>query len=341
MTKSIEWKELGFQYIDTGKFVKVEFKNGAWGKMETCTEPHLKLHVAATCLHYGQAAFEGLKAFCRKDGTIAMFRPEENARRLISSGERLVMQAPPVDLFIQVCKKVINLNRDYVPPYGTGASLYIRPLLIGSGPRVGVQPSDDYTFVVMVMPVGPYYKNGFFPVKAYVQEKYDRAAPKGVGHIKAAGNYAAGMMGDKDSKSKGYPICLYLDACTHTLLDEFGTSNFIGITRENHYVTPDSASILPSVTNKSFQVIAKDMGLPVDKRPILLTELDNFAEVGACGTAAVITPIYSVTHGEKTYTFGRENEAGKTLTKLYKEIQAIQYGETKDRHGWMMEVAAD
>ncbi len=336
--KSIDWKNLLFEYKDTGKYLKVEFRDNAWQDIEVCTDPYLNIHIAATCLHYGQSVFEGLKAFTRKDGSIAIFRPDQNAKRMIASAERLVMKAPPVDLFIKACTEAIKLNSHFVPPYGTGASMYIRPLLIGSGPRIGVQPSDTYTFIVLVMPVGPYYKNGFFPVKAYVQEQYDRAAPKGVGHIKAAGNYAAGMLGDKDGKSKGYPICLYLDAATHTLVDEFGTSNFLGITNDQHYVTPDSSSILPSVTNKSLQTISADFGLVVEKRPIRLSELDNFTEIGACGTAAVITPVSSVTHGDKIYRFGKENEAGKTLTRLYNEIQGIQYGDIEDRHGWMQEV---
>jgi branched-chain amino acid aminotransferase len=186
------------------------------------------------------------------------------------------------------------------------------------------------------MPVGPYYRDGFFPVKACIQEKYDRAAPLGVGNVKVAGNYAAGMLGDIEIKQKGYPISLYLDAATRTCIDEFGTSNFFGITAGGSYVTPASSSILGSITNKSLQTLAVDFGLTVEQRPIRITELSNFTEVGACGTAAVITPVYSVTHGKKVYTFGNENEAGPTLTRLFNELQGIQYGEIEDRHGWMM-----
>jgi branched-chain amino acid aminotransferase len=335
MAVKIDWKNLGFSYMQTNCFVKTEFKKGAWSPLSVCRKPSITLHIAATGLHYGQACFEGLKAFSRKDGTIAMFRPEQNSRRLIDTAKRLVMEPPPLTLFLEAAQLLIQRNKDYVPPYGTGASLYLRPFLLGLSPHIGVHASEEYVFVMLATPMGPYYKKGFFPVKAYVQEKFDRAAPRGVGSIKAAGNYAAGMMGDLEGKTMNYPICLYLDSSEHKYIDEFGTSNFFAITREGHYVTPDSTSILPSVTNKSLQQIAADFGMKVERRKIPVTELDEFVEVGACGTAVVITPIFSVQHGSKLYTFGKEDEAGPTLTKLFNEIQKIQYGEIPDRHGWM------
>jgi branched-chain amino acid aminotransferase len=338
MEKNIDWKNLGFQYMQTDCYVKCEFENGKWGDIQICADPHITLHIAATCFHYGQACFEGLKAFARKDGSIAMFRPDQNAQRLIHSARRLVMEPPPQELFLAAAKKLIVLNKSFVPPYGTGASLYLRPFLIGSSPHIGVHPSEEYTFIMLATPMGPYYKNGFYPVKAYIQEEYDRAAPKGVGHIKAAGNYAAGMMGDIDGKGKGYPICLYLDSATRMYIDEFGTSNFLAITKDGTYVTPDSESVLPSVTNMSLQQIAGDFGLTVERRKVKVTELADMAEVGACGTAVVITPVYSILHGETLYTFGRENEAGPILTRLYNEITGIQFGEIEDRHGWMYKV---
>jgi branched-chain amino acid aminotransferase len=338
MAEPCDWANLDFSYRNTEAYIVSEFKNGTWQKLKQKSDPVLSLHVAATALHYGQACFEGLKAFGRKDGSVAMFRPAENAKRLAASAKRLVMQPVPEELFIEACTKVVLLNKEYVPPYGTGASLYIRPLLIGTTPRVGLKPADEYLFAVLVMPVGPYYKDGFFPVKAYVQEEYDRAAPRGVGNIKAAGNYAAGLYADMDGKNKGFPICLYLDSGGHRYVDEFGTSNFFAITAGKKYVTPDSLSVLPSITNNSLQQIATDFGFSIERRNIEISELDTFAEVGACGTAAVITPIYSVTHGDKVYTFGKEHEAGETLTKLYKEIQGIQYGDIQDRHGWMLSV---
>jgi len=338
MAKTIDWKNLGFSYMQTDCYVKAEYKNGAWGALSVCTEPYLTLHVAATCLHYGQACFEGQKAFSRKDGSIAVFRPGENANRLIDTARRLVMVPPPRELFLEAITLLIQRNRDYVPPYGTGASLYVRPFLIGSSPHIGVHPSEDYAFIMLATPMGPYYKNGFFPVKAYLQEKFDRAAPHGVGNVKAAGNYAAGMMGDLEGKGLGYPICLYLDSSEHRYIDEFGTSNFLAITRDEAYVTPESTSILPSVTNKSIQQIAADFGMKIERRKIPVTELSEFAEVGACGTAVVITPVFSIQHGSKLYTFGKEDQAGPILTKLYTEIQKIQYGEIADRHNWMYEV---
>jgi branched-chain amino acid aminotransferase len=338
MSRKIDWRNLGFKYMQTECFIRADFKNGSWGDIKVCTDPYLSLHVAATSLHYGQSCFEGLKAFCQKDSSVALFRPEENARRLSASAERLVMQPVPEGLFIEACKKVITSNRDWMPPYGTGASMYLRPILFGTSPHVGVHASEEYTFLLLCMPVGPYYKDGFFPVKAMVQEKYDRAAPRGVGSIKAAGNYAAGMLGDAEGKEAGYSICLYLDPATRTCIDEFGTSNFFGITANGSYVTPESTSILGSITNKSLQTLAVDFGLTVERRDVKFTSLVDFTEVGACGTAAVITPVYSITHGAKVYTFGKEKEAGPTMTKLYKELLGIQYGEIADRHKWMMKV---
>jgi branched-chain amino acid aminotransferase len=335
MSKTIDWNNLGFSYMQTDYFVKAEYKNGAWGPLEACTEPQITLHIAATCLHYGQACFEGMKAFSRKDGTVAVFRPEENALRMIDTAHRLVMEPPPIDLFLEAADMVVKLNKDFIPPYGTGASMYLRPCLIGSSPHIGVHASEDYVFMMLASPMGPYYKNGFFPVKAYIQELYDRAAPHGVGNVKAGGNYAAGMMGDIDGKKKGFPICLYLDSAEHKYIDEFGTSNFLAITREGNYVTPASTSILPSITNKSLQAVAADFGMKVERRRISVTELADFTEVGACGTAVVITPVYSIYSNERVYTFGSENEAGPTLKKLYNELQNIQYGEVADRHNWM------
>ncbi|MBN1127550.1 MAG: branched-chain amino acid aminotransferase, partial [Chitinispirillaceae bacterium] len=298
MAQRIDWQNLGFQYRQTECYLKAEFKNGKWGDLEVCSDPYLPIHVAAASLHYGQSCFEGLKAFTRKGGSVALFRPEENARRLNRSAERLVMEPVPEELFIAACKKAIKSNSEWMPPYGAGASMYLRPLLFGTSARVGVQPSDEYIFLLLAMPVGPYYKDGFFPVKALIQEKYDRAAPRGVGNIKAAGNYAAGLIGDKEAKNKGYAISLYLDAATRTCIDEFGTSNFFAITKDNRYVTSDSSSILCSVTNKSLQRLAADFGMGVEQRSISLMDLKDFAEVGACGTAAVITPVCSITHGD-------------------------------------------
>ena len=337
--KDINWGELGFSYMQTDSFVRVQFKDGAWQKPEILTDPMVTIHVAATALHYGQAAFEGLKVFTMKDGKTAAFRPDENAKRLNSSAERLIMEQVPEEVFMDALTILVKENIDFVPPYGTGASFYVRPLLIGAGARVGVQPADEYDLYMLGMPVGPYYKDGFKPVKGYVQLDYDRAAPKGVGNVKAGGNYAAGMMGDRDGKKKGFPICLYLDSAEHTYVDEFGTSNFIGLTDNNEYITPASSSILPSITNKSLQQIAEDMGMTVKRERIAIDEIEKFSEVGACGTAAVITPVGSLQYGDKTFTFGAPDTAGEKLTALFEALQGIQYGDKEDTHNWMVEIA--
>jgi len=338
MAPQVNWSELGFNYMQTDSYVVLECNGGTWGGPQVRTDPQLSLHIGATCMHYGQAAFEGLKAFRAKDGSVAVFRPMENIHRMAATAERLVMQSPPDDLYLEAIRILVDNNRAWVPPHGTGASLYIRPLLIGTTACVGVKPALDYMLIIMCMPVGPYYKNGFFPVKACIQEKYDRAAPHGVGNVKASGNYAAGMLGDLEGKKQGYPICLYLDSAEHRYIDEFGTSNFIGITKDNKYVTPASKSILPSITNSSLEQLACDAGMTVERRPILVDELTSFTEVGACGTAAVITPVYSITRGDTVYTFGEEKQAGAVLTKLYNELQGIQYGERPDTHNWMYHI---
>ncbi len=336
--KSLDWKKLGFNYMDTNGYVQIDYKNGEWGNIEVKKDPYIPMHIAANCFHYGQACFEGIKAFTTKNNEIVIFRPDMNAERMANSAKRLCMQAPPKELFIEACKKAVEINKEYVPPYGTGASLYIRPVLIGTEPTIGVNPSSTYSFIVLVIPVGPYYKTGFLPVKAIVIEEYDRAAPLGTGYTKMAGNYAAGMLPGKIAKSKGYPIVLYLDPKEKKYVDEFGTSNFIGITKNNEYKTPNSKSILPSITNNSLQVLAKEIGLTVIKENIAVDSLDQFKEVGACGTAAVITPIYSVTYKEKVFTWGSPDKAGETLTKLYNMLQGIQYGEREDKYGWLVKV---
>lgn len=330
----IDWKNLDFAIRPTAGSIRVDYDGEKWSEPQVMREETISLHIGAQALHYGQACFEGLKAFALKDGGVGLFRPEMNARRMLASAERICMTAPPEALFVEACLKAVELNRDYVPPYGTGASLYLRPLLIGTEPMLPVMPSSTFTFIVMVSPVGPYYKNGFSPVDALILEGYDRAAPRGTGQSKVAGNYAASLKSTLEAKARGFPINLYLDAREGKYIDEFGTSNFIAITRDNQYLTPDSPSILPSITNDSLRQLAADMGLSVVQQPIPVDDLGQFVEVGACGTAAIITPIASVTYGQKKITFGN-GAAGPVLTRLYEELQSIQYGEAADRHGWM------
>ncbi len=335
---SLDWNSLGFKYLPTNGHIQVDFADGKWGELREVPDPFLSLHVAANCLHYGQACFEGLKAFTLKSGKVGLFRPDRNADRLQNSADRLLMEAPSTKLFIEACTKAIQLNRDFVPPYGTGASLYLRPLLIGTEPTVGIKASDTYSFIVLVTPVGPYYKDGFKPVEALVMEDFDRAAPKGTGSAKVAGNYGASLRPGFEAKKKGFPIVLFSDPKENKYVDEFGTSNFIGITAKGEFKTPDSPSILKSITNESLQVIAEELGLRVIREPILISGLDQFTEVGACGTAAVITPIYAVHYRDQIFTFGEKEMAGQTLAKLYAALQAIQYGDMPDKHGWLIEV---
>ena len=300
--------------------------------------------MGATALHYGQACFEGLKAFAHADDTVHVFRPDQNALRLQSSAERTLMPVLPHDIFLKAVTKVVKDNIEYVPPYGSGGALYLRPLLFGSGARIGLQPADEYTFMIMVIPVGDYYKGGLNkPVDGVIVTEYDRAAPRGVGNVKVAGNYAADMLPNMLSKAKGYPISLYLDAATQTCVEEFSTSNFVGIDTEKMlYATPSSRSVLPSITNKSLMTIAKDEGLTVEERDIPITEMEGFDEVLAVGTAVVVTPVGSVTmlgeeedgSGDKKYEFGSSEEVGPMTRKLYDRVRAIQFGEEEDKYGW-------
>ncbi len=336
--KTIDWSSLGFKYLDTDCHIRYTWRNGAWDAGELVKEPYIHLHIAASCMHYGQAAFEGMKAFRCKDGKIRIFRPHENAIRMINTARRTCMAPFPEDLFIDALKRVIRANEAYVPPYGTGGALYLRPLLIGSGAQIGVAPANEYTFIVLVVPVGPYYKGGLQPVKAMIYDEYDRAAPLGVGHVKVAGNYAASLYAHEAAKHAGFPVELYLDAKEHRYIEEFATSNFIGITKDNAYVTPDSPSILPSVTNKTLKQIASDLGMRVEVRPVTFDELADFAEIGACGTAVVVTPVNEIRRGDRVIKVGSETGSGPVLQKLYTAVQSIQYGEQPDIHGWCVEV---
>ena len=284
------WKDLGFEFRPTRSHLKMVYskKTKAWSKPVLVEDPYIKLHVGATALHYGQACFEGLKAFAHKDNSVHLFRPKDNAARLKSSCERTCMPFPSEEQFVEAVKMVVRDNIDFVPPYGSNGALYVRPLLFGSGEKIGLSPADEYTFLVIVMPVGDYYKGGIKPVPALVIEDFDRAAPRGVGGVKVAGNYASDLLPNMLGKQRGFPIGLYLDAKTQTKVEEFSTSNFIGI-KGNSFVTPASPSVLPSITNKSLMSIAEEKGMKVEKRDIPTSELEEFDEVIACGTAVVVT----------------------------------------------------
>ena len=336
--KNIDWKSLGFAYMDTNCHIRYVWRDGKWDAGELVQSPYMPIHIAATALHYGQAAFEGLKAFCRKDGKVSLFRPQENAKRMQTTARRTCMAEVPTEMFVDACQRVVKANLEYVPPYGTGGSMYVRPLLFGSGEQIGVAPADEYTFLVLVTPVGAYYKGGLQAVKAMVQDEYDRAAPRGTGHIKVGGNYAAGLYPHLEAKKLGYPVELYLDPKEHKWIEEFSTSNFLAITKDGKYVTPKSSSILPSITNLTLRQLAQDAGIPVEVRPVAFAEVTTFAEVAACGTAVVITPVYQIERAGQVYKTGPESGCGPVLQQLYNAVQGIQYGERPDVHGWNVEV---
>lgn len=331
----MNWSELSFGYLPTDYNVRCYYRDGKWGDLEVSSSENITMHMGATCLHYGQEAFEGLKAFRGPDEKIRVFRVDENAKRMQTSAEAILMKAFPVEKFKEAVIKAVQLNKRFVPPFESGASLYIRPLLIGTGPKVGVQPSDEYLFIIFVTPVGPYFKGGFKPANMVIMREYDRAAPHGTGTIKVGGNYAASLKSGELAHKMGYASVLYLDAREKKYIDECGAANFFMI-KGNTYATPESTSILPSITNKSLMQLAKDMGMTVEKRPIALDELEDFEEVGACGTAAVITPIGRIDDADtgKQYEFATNGQAGPVCLKLYQTLRGIQYGELPDPYGW-------
>lgn len=334
-TPDIKWSELPFGYVQTDYNVRCTFKDGKWGEIEVSDSEYVPLHIASTCLHYGQESFEGLKAYRGKDDKVRVFRMEENAKRFIRSAEGIKMQPMPVEKFCEMVRMVVKLNSRFIPSYGTGASLYIRPLEIGIAPRVGVSPADEYMVIMFVSPVGPYFKTGFKPCKVCLSREYDRVAPKGTGSIKIGGNYAASLVAGEKAHELGYAVMLYLDPKEKKYLDECGAANFFGI-KGDRYVTPDSESILPSITNKSLRQLAEDMGMKVERRHVPYEELSEFEETGNCGTAAVISPIgeiHDLDNGN-VFVYSKDGEPGPKSTKLYKKLIGIQYGEEKDEHGW-------
>ena len=333
--ENINWSELGFSYMKTNGNVRCEYHNGSWGNLEWHTNEYINMHMAATCLHYGQEAFEGLKAFRGVDGKIRIFRLEENAKRLASSCRGICMPELPEGLFEEAVIMAVKNNIDFIPPYGSGASLYIRPVLFGYTAQVGVNPAKDYMLIVFVTPVGPYFKGGFSTNPYVITRKYDRSAPLGTGIYKVGGNYAASLAAHQEAHDKGYSSEFYLDAKEKKYIDECGAANFFGI-KANTYITPKSSSILPSITNKSLMQIAEDLGLKVERRPISIDELETFEEAGACGTAAVISPIQRLDDldNNKSYVFSKDGKPGPVCTMLYNKLRAIQNGEAEDIHGW-------
>lgn len=335
MNTELDWSNLSFGYIPTDYNVRCRYSNGRWGEIEVSSSEIINMHMAATCLHYGQEIFEGLKAFRGKDGKVRIFRLEENARRIQSSANGIKMAPVPEELFRKMVIEAVRLNARFIPPYGSGASLYIRPLEIGMSAQIGVHPSSEYLFMVMVTPVGPYFKEGFKPTNICIMREFDRVAPKGTGRWKVGGNYAASLEAGERAHELGYSAVLYLDPKEKKYVDECGPANFFAI-KDGVYITPASESILPSVTNKSLMTLAEDLGVKVEARHITVDELGEIDEAGACGTAAVASPVAEI-HDLDTdtkYIISRNGEPGPVTTRLYNKLRAIQLGEEADTHGW-------
>lgn len=331
----MEWERLGFEYRDTGKKFRAYFKDGEWSQGAIEEGPWLRIHEAATSLHYSQEIFEGLKAYRTRDGKINLFRPMENAKRMQVSAKRMLMEPVPLDLFMRGVEEVVKANEEWVPPYGTGATLYIRPFLIGVGPSLVLKPAREYIFSIYVTPVGPYFKDGLKPAKFLVSD-YDRAAPNGTGAAKTGGNYAASLIAGMEAQQKGYADAIYLDPASKTKIEEVGAANFFGITYDKQFVTPVSPSILASITKDSLLYLAKEyLHLETQERPIFVEELDDFIEAGAMGTAAVVTPIAFIDHGEKRYRFYSETQVGPITQQLYQTLVAIQQGDLEGPEGWV------
>lgn len=334
--ENIDWSDLSFGYMKTDYNVRCYYRDGKWGELEVSSSEIINIHMAATCLHYGQESFEGLKVFKGKDGKARVFRMDENAKRMQSSCRGIMMPELPVEKFEEAVRKAVKLNERFIPPYESGASLYVRPLLIGLGAQVGVKPALEYLFIIFVTPVGPYFKDGFKPTPVVILRGYDRAAPLGTGTYKVGGNYAASLAAGEKAHELGYSAVLYLDAKEKKYVDECGPANFFGI-KDNKYITPKSTSILPSITNKSLMQLAEEMGMTVERRQIPEEELATFEEAAECGTAAVVTPIERIDDIDenKSYVFSKDGKPGPVCEKLYHKLRAIQYGDDEDIHGWV------
>lgn len=338
---NIDWSKLTFSYTKTNTILTTTFKDGAWTPVESHTDDYLHLSAYAGALHYAIECFEGLKAFRGKDGRIRMFRPEENAKRLQRSAHYLGIEAPSTEMFIEMCERCIKENEEFLPPYeATGASLYLRPTLIGSNPQLGVQSSKESTFMILCSPVGAYVGGALDAVDVVIARNYDRAAPNGSGAYKVGGNYACSLRSLNIAHEQGYKAVLYLDPATKTKIDEFNSSNFFGI-KGNKYITPKSDSILPSITNMSLETVAGHLGMEVERREVPVSELSTFEEVGECGTAVVITPVHKLvdkpfleSDEETVYTYG-DGKCGPKSLKLYNYIVSIQKGEIEDPFGWI------
>lgn len=334
--EDLDWKNLGFVYRDLPYRYEAKYKDGEWQEGKLIEKSTLTLSEGSEVLHYGQEIFEGLKAYHRKDGKINLFRPDQNARRFTLSAQRLAMPPFPEDRFVEAVKQVVLANKEFVPPYDSGATLYVRPFMIGTSNVLGVRAADEYTFRIFAVPVGAYIK-GLNPA-AYVVSDYDRAAYAGTGQAKTSGNYASSLLPTVEAHESGFADCLFLDPREHKYVDEFGGANFYGITQEGQFVTPKSNSILVSITKRSLLEVAEWQGLNPVERQITLEEAFNMKEAGAMGTAAVISPVGSITYKGKKHVIHSETETGPVTTKLYNELVDIQYGNKKSPEGWVQTI---
>ncbi|WP_302626300.1 branched-chain amino acid aminotransferase [uncultured Eubacterium sp.] len=337
--KNIDWANLGFGYIQTEKRFVSDFKDGKWDDGKLTGDANVVINECAGVLQYAQTIFEGMKAYTTEDGRIVTFRPDLNAKRMADSARRLEMPVYPEEKFVEAIKETIKANAEYVPPYGSGATLYVRPYMFGSSSVIGVKPADEYQFRVFTTPVGPYFKGGVKPLTIKVSD-FDRAAPHGTGHIKAGLNYAMSLHAIVTAHEEGYDENMYLDAATRTKVEETGGANFLFITKDNKVVTPKSDSILPSITRRSLMTVAKDyLGLEVEEREVHVDELKDFAECGLCGTAAVISPVGKiVNHGEEICFPSGMEDMGPVTKKLYETLTGIQMGRIEAPEGWLVEI---
>lgn len=337
--KDIDWSNLSFGYQKTDYRYVSYFKDGKWDNGQLTTDENIVLNECAGVLQYAQTVFEGLKAYTTVDGRTVVFRPDLNAERLIQSAERLIIPPVSKEQFLDAVQKVVKANEDFVPPYGSGATLYVRPYIFGSNAVIGVKPADEYQFRILVTPVGPYFKGGVKPITIRVCD-YDRAAPHGTGHIKAGLNYAMSLYAIVEAHKQGYDENMYLDAATRTKVEETGGANFLFVTKDGKVVTPKSDSILPSITRRSLIQVARDyLGLEAEEREIYVDELEDFAECGLCGTAAVISPVGKVVnHGKEICFPAGMNEMGPITKKLYETLTGIQMGTIEAPEGWIVEI---
>ena len=335
----IDWANLGFGYIQTDKRYVSNYKDGAWDEGGLTEDANIVLNECAGVLQYAQTVFEGLKAYRTEDGRIVTFRPDLNAARMADSAKRLQMPVFPEDKFIEAVERVVAANADFVPPYGSGATMYLRPYMFGSNPVIGVKPATEYQFRIFATPVGPYFKGGAKPITIRVSD-FDRAAPNGTGHIKAGLNYAMSLYAIVDAHNQGYDENMYLDSATRTKVEETGGANFIFITKDGKLVTPKSPTILPSITRRSLMVVAKEyLGMEVEEREVYLDEVKDFAECGLCGTAAVISPVGKVVdHGKEICFPSGMEDMGPITKKLYDTLTCIQMGRLEATEGWIHEI---